>query len=129
MVGARVDALAPDQELIVTYERDTFRAAGAVQMAEDRFDPAKGYGRRVDPRFGIDRISGALRSGPRDSLKIRGTFDASAGLPAQASELTIQIGLLNFRAPADQFVEKKGKLYFKQTILGSRKVTLDGVGA
>ncbi len=122
--GALADAVEADGELSLAFRNQDFFALGTVQLTQDRFAAGK-TGRLVDPPFQLSKFSGRLQFGDKDSLKMRGEFDASAGAPEVAPDVIVTVGFFEFTAPGGQFVRSKDKWVFKQTAVGTRTITLD----
>ena len=122
--GDLATALDPDGELTLSFERADYTAVGTVALAGDRFQPGKA-GRLVDPSFHLGSFRAALKTGPKDSLGIKGVFDASGPTPGSAPEVVIRLGIFTFTAKADRFTQKGDKWVFSQRVVGTRKVTLD----
>ena len=101
-----------------------FEGLGIVKLEKSKFLPGK-FGRLVDPPLRIASISAKLKTGAKDVLKVKSTFDVAGGVPDEAPDVTVKFGFFDFEVTGDQFTQKGSKFLFKEKVFGARKVTLD----
>jgi hypothetical protein len=126
--GAPVDALDPDGETVFAYRNGPFDASGLVTLTADRF--AIGRNRLVDPALVVSSFTATLRGKGRDSLKLTGYFDASAGVPQVAPDVLLHLDRFEFRAKGTEFKTSGSRQTFSiRASVGAltiaRKVVLD----
>jgi hypothetical protein len=126
--GAPVDALDPDGETVFAYRNGPFDASGLVQLTGGRF--AIGTSRLVDPALVVSSFTATLRGKGRDSLKLTGYFDASAGVPPVAPDVLLHLDRFEFRAKGTEFRTAGNRQTFSiRASVGAltiaRKVVLD----
>jgi len=124
VVGDVASALPADGDVTLTFRQGAFSGSGVVTLARSRFLPGK-FGNLVDPPLRVSSISAKMKSGAKDVLKVKSTFDATGGVPEDAPDVTVKFGFFEFDVTSEQFTPKGNKFVFKQKVFGSRKVTLD----
>jgi hypothetical protein len=119
--AAAVDA---DGELRLAFEQGGFSGLGIVLLEKGKFQPGKS-GRLLDPPLRISSISAKMKSGPKDVVKVKSTFDVSGGMPDVAPDVHVLLGFFEFEVTGDQFTKKGSRFLFSEKVFGARKVTLD----